>query len=234
LATRDDFGQAKAAFGEVSPTLVRVSATADTRGLERRPQGNGLAQGSLVCSRHRPRILGQDMGVPRTNNQVKEQEPEAWTPPDGSWASSAANRKSMQGNRSRDTTPELAIRRLLHAEGLRYRVNRSPLKGLRRRADVIFGPSKVAVFIDGCYWHGCPDHYVPPKTNPGYWSPKISGNIARDRDTDARLTEAGWLVLRFWEHENAAECSSQIAAAVRERRAAGRRAPLPRSPRGSE
>lgn len=124
----------------------------------------------------------------------------------------------MQGNRSRDTEPELAIRRLLHAAGVRYRVHRSPLKEVRRRADIVFGPAKVAVFIDGCYWHGCPEHYVPPKTNPGYWGPKISGNIARDRDTDARLTAAGWLVLRFWAHEPAQECSAAILCAVQERR----------------
>lgn len=157
-----------------------------------------------------------------SNLSPAELESEPWLPPEGSWASSAANRKSMQGNRSRDTTPELAVRRLLHASGLRYRVDRRPLNGLRRRADIIFGPAKVAVFIDGCYWHGCPQHYVPPRTNSGYWSPKISGNIARDRDTDARLTATGWLVLRFWEHQPAEDCASQIAAAVLARRPAPR------------
>lgn len=141
-----------------------------------------------------------------------------WSPPLGSWASSAANRKSMQGNRSRDTGPELALRRILHAAGLRYRVHRSPLPELRRRADIVFGPAKVAVFIDGCYWHGCPEHYVPPKTNPGYWNPKIAGNIARDRDTDARLADAGWLVLRFWAHQDASLCAGEVAEAVRQRR----------------
>ena len=123
----------------------------------------------------------------------------------------------MRGNRSRDTTPELTLRKMLHAAGLRYRVHRAPLEGLRRRADIVFGPTKVAVFVDGCYWHGCPEHYVPPKTNPGYWSPKIAGNAARDRDTDARLTEAGWLVLRFWEHQDPRGCAEEIVAAVRSR-----------------
>lgn len=123
----------------------------------------------------------------------------------------------MRGNRSRDTTPELALRRILHAAGLRYRVHRAPLAELRRRADVVFGPARVAVFIDGCYWHGCPDHYVPPKTNPEYWSPKIAGNMARDRDTDSRLIEAGWLVLRFWEHQDTEECAQEVITAVRRR-----------------
>ena len=144
----------------------------------------------------------------------------AWAPPEGSWASSAAVRRNMQANRSRDTGPEKAVRRLLHAAGLRYRVGRSPLPGLRRTADIVFGPTKVAVFIDGCYWHGCPDHYALPKTNSGYWSPKIEGNRLRDRDTDARLVAAGWLVLRFWEHEDPAACADKIIKAVSMRRRA--------------
>ncbi|MFI5522370.1 very short patch repair endonuclease [Streptomyces platensis] len=120
----------------------------------------------------------------------------------------------MQAIRSRDTEPERLIRRLVHAQGLRYRVAAKPLPGLRRTADMVFRPAKVAVFIDGCYWHGCPEHYVPPKTNPGYWSDKVAGNIARDRDTDRRLSEAGWTVLRFWEHESPDACALQIAAMV--------------------
>lgn len=96
----------------------------------------------------------------------------------------------MQAIRSRDTKPERLIRRLVHASGLRYRVAARPLPDLRRTADLVFRPVKVAVFIDGCYWHGCPEHYVPPKTNPGYWSEKVARNMARDRDTDERLTEA--------------------------------------------
>ncbi|MDL2079670.1 very short patch repair endonuclease [Streptomyces sp. GXMU-J15] len=145
--------------------------------------------------------------------------PEAeWTPPVGSWASSAARRRNMQAIRSRDTTPERMIRRLVHAQGLRYRVAARPLPDLRRTADMVFGPAKVAVFIDGCYWHGCPDHYVPPKTNPGYWSDKVARNIARDRDTDQRLEAAGWTVLRFWEHEPSGVCAERIAAEVKLRR----------------
>lgn len=83
---------------------------------------------------------------------------------------------------------------------------------------MVFRPTKVAVFIDGCYWHGCPEHYVPPKTNPGYWSGKVAGNVARDRDTDHRLIEAGWAVLRFWEHESPEECASTVLRVVLDRR----------------
>ncbi|MFH9265213.1 very short patch repair endonuclease [Streptomyces sp. NPDC017546] len=124
----------------------------------------------------------------------------------------------MQAIRSRDTKPERLIRRLVHANGLRYRVAARPLPDLRRTADMVFRPAKVAVFIDGCYWHGCPEHYVSPKTNPGYWSEKVARNVARDRDTDQRLSAAGWLVLRFWEHQSSDACALSIISAVRERR----------------
>ncbi|MFF4230222.1 very short patch repair endonuclease [Streptomyces sp. NPDC001820] len=143
---------------------------------------------------------------------------EGWEPPDGSWASSAARRRNMQAIKSRDTKPERLIRRLVHSQGLRYRVAAKPLPALRRTADMVFRPSKVAVFVDGCYWHGCPEHYVQPKTNPGYWSDKVARNVARDRDTDQRLNEAGWTVLRFWEHESPDACALEITATVINRR----------------
>lgn len=149
-------------------------------------------------------------------------DPENWERPAGSWASSAARRRNMQAIRGRDTQPEWLIRRLVHARGLRYRVSAKPLPGLRRTADLVFRPSKVAVFVDGCYWHGCPEHYVRPKTNEEYWSGKVAVNVTRDRDTDARLTQAGWLVLRFWEHEPPEDCAVRIAAEVERRRAAPR------------
>ncbi|MFE1797795.1 very short patch repair endonuclease [Streptomyces sp. NPDC059517] len=155
-------------------------------------------------------------------------ETEDWVPPEGSWASSAARRRNMQAIRSRDTKPERALRRLLHAQGLRYRVAAKPLPDLRRTADIVFRPVRVAVFVDGCYWHGCPEHYVSPKTNPGYWSDKVAGNVARDRDTDQRLSAADWTVLRFWEHESPEECASTVLRVVFERRSQD--ALLPRPP----
>jgi DNA mismatch endonuclease (patch repair protein) len=145
----------------------------------------------------------------------------AWQAPEGSWASSAGNRRSMLSNRNRDTSPELALRSLVHASGLRYRVAAKPLPGMRRTADLVFRPVKVAVFVDGCFWHGCPDHYVLPKTNQDYWREKIGRNVQRDRDTDARLREAGWLVLRFWEHEPPEVCAETICTTVRARRSGG-------------
>ncbi|WP_100445864.1 very short patch repair endonuclease [Glycomyces xiaoerkulensis] len=148
----------------------------------------------------------------------KSPSPGAWVAPDGSWASSAANRKSMLGNRNRDTSPELALRSLVHAAGLRYRVAAKPLREMRRTADLVFRPAKVAVFIDGCYWHGCPEHFVMPKTNTDYWQGKIGRNVARDRDTDHRLEEAGWVVLRFWEHEPPEDCAGVVCDVVTARR----------------
>jgi len=127
----------------------------------------------------------------------------------------------MQRQPTRDTAPELRLRRALHAAGLRYRVDAAPLPGLRRRADVVFGPSKVAVFVDGCFWHGCPDHGTrTPKTNAGYWSEKVQRNRERDADTDQRLLEAGWLPLRLWEHQDLAAAAAEVASAVAVRRPA--------------
>ncbi len=123
----------------------------------------------------------------------------------------------MLGNRRRDTSPELAVRRLLHAAGLRYRVDFAPLGG-RRWADIVFTRRRIAVYIDGCFWHGCPQHATHPKRNADYWLPKLAHNIERDRETDAQLRAAGWTVLRFWEHEAPAAVAAQIAAAVRDQR----------------
>lgn len=118
-----------------------------------------------------------------------------------SWASSPAVRNVMRANRGRDTKPELRLRRALHALGYRYRVDSRPLPSLNRRADLTFPGARVAVFVDGCYWHGCPEHYRQPVANgETYWAPKIAANRARDEDTNARLREAGWRVVRVWEH----------------------------------
>lgn len=135
-----------------------------------------------------------------------------------SWASTPGRRRIMQGNRRRDTSPELAVRRLLHARGLRFRVDYGLPFDRRRKADVVFTRQRVAVFVDGCFWHGCPEHYRAPATNAGYWSAKVAANEARDRDTEARLQALGWLVLRFWEHEPAELVADAVASAVAERR----------------
>ncbi|UYQ66500.1 very short patch repair endonuclease [Streptomyces peucetius] len=124
---------------------------------------------------------------------------------------------SRQG--SRDTAQELAVRRLLHASGLRYRVN-VPVPGMPRRTiDIVFPRVKIAIFLDGCFWHGCPQHATHPKANAEWWRTKLDKNTARDIETTGHLTEAGWTVLRFWEHVPAEEVAATVHAAVdREKR----------------
>lgn len=130
------------------------------------------------------------------------------------WASSSAVRRSMQGNRGRDTSPEVRLRSAVHARGLRYFVDKAPIRSLRRRADLVFPRIRLAVFVDGCYWHGCPEHHVPPKTNSEYWAAKVERNRRRDADTDARLRQEGWAVLRVWEHADHEEAASEISDLV--------------------
>jgi len=129
----------------------------------------------------------------------------------------------MQGNRSRDTKPEIALRKLLHAMGLRYRVCAPPVRGVRRTADIVFGPARVAVEVRGCFWHGCPDHYRAPASNRQFWSDKVARNLARDAETAATFEAAGWLLVVVWEHDDVATSATHIAHVVRERRASSRR-----------
>jgi DNA mismatch endonuclease (patch repair protein) len=116
----------------------------------------------------------------------------------------------MKANKSRDTRPELALRSAVHALGLRYRVCAPPIKGLRRTADLVFSKAMVAVFLDGCFWHGCPEHHTIAATNAEFWADKVEENKARDRDTDERLSEAGWVTLRIWEHEDPRRAALRI------------------------
>lgn len=124
----------------------------------------------------------------------------------------------MRAIRSRNTKPELAVRALLHAQGFRYRVDLAPTKGLRRRADIVFTRQRIAVFIDGCFWHYCPIHGRDVASNTEYWGPKLRRNVERDRETDAVLKQNGWLVLRFWEHEQPTAVTAAISTAVSDRR----------------
>jgi DNA mismatch endonuclease (patch repair protein) len=121
----------------------------------------------------------------------------------------------MQGNRRRDTGPELRLRSALHALGLRYRVDRRPVAAVPCRADIVFTRRRVAIFVDGCYWHGCPTHHVTPATNRPYWTAKIDGNRARDATTTRAIEAAGWRVIRVWEHDDAAVAATAIATLVR-------------------
>ncbi|MFJ7492241.1 very short patch repair endonuclease [Streptomyces sp. NPDC097727] len=124
----------------------------------------------------------------------------------------ASARMSRQA--SKNTGVELAVRRLLHSAGLRYRVE-YPVPGMpRRRIDVAFPRAKVAVLIDGCFWHGCPQHATQPKANADWWRSKLDRNMARDRETTEHLLATGWTVLRFWEHMPAEEVAATVHAVV--------------------
>ncbi|MEV5192425.1 very short patch repair endonuclease [Streptomyces clavifer] len=116
----------------------------------------------------------------------------------------------MSRQASKNTGAELAVRRLLHSAGLRYRVE-YPVPGMsRRRIDVAFPRAKVAVLIDGCFWHGCPQHATQPKTNADWWRHKLDRNMARDRETTEHMRAMGWTVLRFWEHTPATEVAATV------------------------
>ncbi len=126
----------------------------------------------------------------------------------------------MRSNRRRDTRPERAVRNAVHAAGLRYRVDFpiKPTQGRSIRPDLVFPRRKVAVFVDGCFWHGCPEHGTLPTANRSYWQPKIAENVERDRRHTATLEEDGWVVIRVWEHESAIEAVEKIKRAVWDRR----------------
>jgi DNA mismatch endonuclease (patch repair protein) len=136
-----------------------------------------------------------------------------WVPKHpGSTSEAISTRMSVA--RRRDTVPELALRRVLHARGLRFRVN-YPIPGQGRRTiDIAFTRPRVAVFVDGCFWHGCPEHGTRPQKNSAWWQAKLAANRARDADSDAVLRDLGWSVLRVWEHEPPELAAARIAEHV--------------------
>jgi DNA mismatch endonuclease (patch repair protein) len=126
----------------------------------------------------------------------------------------------MQGNRRRDTRPELALRSELHRRGVRFRVE-LPIRvaGFRPiRADLAFTRWSVLVFVDGCFWHGCPRHGTAPRANADYWLAKIARNVARDERQTAALELAGWTVVRVWEHVPPAAAADIVVEALQVRR----------------
>ncbi|OZD60490.1 very short patch repair endonuclease [Rhodococcus sp. 05-340-1] len=125
-------------------------------------------------------------------------------------ATDAKTSARLSKQKRRDTKPEVALRRALHRRGLRYFVDRAPLKGMRRRADLVFPRRKVAVYVDGCFWHSCPIHATKPRNNAQWWADKLAANVARDRDTDRRLIDEGWRVVRIWEHEDPTVAADRV------------------------
>lgn len=128
-------------------------------------------------------------------------------------SSSDASRR-MAKVRQKGTDAEMALRQEMYRIGLRYRIDYEVLKKPRRVADVAFPGRKIAVFVDGCFWHGCPEHATWPKRNAEFWRQKIEANRQRDADTNTRLRAIGWTVLRFWSHESPAKAAAMVARAV--------------------
>jgi DNA mismatch endonuclease (patch repair protein) len=125
--------------------------------------------------------------------------------------------KRMKNQRQGDTRPEMALRKILFRKGYRYRVNRAPLPGLKCRADLVFPSKKVAVFVDGCFWHVCPEHGTWPKNNAAWWKEKLEANQRRDKKVNAMLTDHGWLPFRIWEHENPETAAAKVGEILKNR-----------------
>jgi len=168
----------------------------------RRAEGLSKSTPEKATLRRSPRPVGR----PTVRKRV----------PHVSWATSAATRKTMQACRDGQTRPEVALRSALFRMGLRFRVVSRPFSGVRMTADVLFPRLRVAIFVDGCFWHGCPDHLVHARTNAVYWDMKISSNRARDRATDRMLQDRGWTSVRVWEHEDTNVAALRIASLVRQ------------------
>lgn len=123
--------------------------------------------------------------------------------------------RNMQANRRSNTKPEMLIRQLLHARGRRFRVDmRLDVGNLRVRPDIVFTKRKIAVFVDGCFWHVCPEHGRYPATNEWYWTPKLRRNMHRDNEVNASLADFGWTVIRAWEHEDPGDVAARICAEI--------------------
>jgi DNA mismatch endonuclease (patch repair protein) len=127
---------------------------------------------------------------------------------------SPAVSSQMRRQRTRDTPVELALRSELHRRGVRFRVHRRLLNDVRREVDIVIPRCRIAVLVDGCFWHGCPVHGTVPKNNAEFWQRKLAENRKRDLDTDVRLTEVGWAVVRVWEHEAPGEAASEICRLI--------------------
>lgn len=124
----------------------------------------------------------------------------------------------MAQQRSKDTAPEVAVRKALHARGVRFRIDVKLERDMRTRADIAWAGLKLAIFVDGCFWHSCPLHATRPKANAGWWDAKLAANVERDRRTEELLRARGWRVLRYWEHEHAGDVADDILRTMRQLR----------------
>jgi DNA mismatch endonuclease, patch repair protein len=137
-------------------------------------------------------------------------------------ASSPIVRRVMIANRGSNTAPERLLRSALFKAGVRFRLNVRPISNFKCKADIVVRSQRLCVFVDGCFWHGCPKHFGWPKTNAGWWKEKIEATKVRDRTQSARLRAAGWNVMRIWEHEVTATKISSVVSRIQRKLASGR------------
>jgi DNA mismatch endonuclease (patch repair protein) len=124
----------------------------------------------------------------------------------------------MVSNSRRESQLEQSLRSELFRRGLRFRKHLAVVSGLRCKPDIVFTRAKVAVFVDGCFWHACPEHGTLPQANAEWWAEKLRANVARDQLYDSTLQKAGWTVLRFWEHQAVVDMANEIERTVRQPR----------------
>jgi DNA mismatch endonuclease (patch repair protein) len=141
-------------------------------------------------------------------------------------ASSEAALRRMESQARRDTAPEIALRHHLHALGLRYRIDRK-IEGVSSRPDLVFVRARVAIYVDGCFWHRCPLHGTVPASNRAWWRRKLEENVDRDRRVSSGLKKLGWRVIRVWEHEDPGRAARRIAEIIRVCRARRSKASIP-------
>lgn len=198
------------------------------------PLASAILERVLSASVGRSHVSGGDRDVSRTNRKrvalsrlgIDRASRHPPVPPPSSEA--AGNR--MRSTRRSDTAAEQALFVELDRLGLEYDVDRAPLVGLRRRADALFEATRLAVYVDGCFWHGCPEHGTWPKANAAFWRGKIEDNRQRDTNTLERLTDAGWTVLRFWEHDDPVVAAGSVARAISARTLSARATVTPGRP----
>lgn len=147
------------------------------------------------------------MSDPKQRAKRGSMTPKRVSPP----ASSPAVQAVMRGNRRRDTRPEVALRSILHRRGYRFRKDHLlRISVVPTRPDLVFRQAQLVVFVDGCFWHMCPEHGSIPSTNVDYWAPKLQGNVDRDSRNVKALEEEGWRVLRIWEHVKSLEAADLV------------------------
>lgn len=198
--------------GEWRGRLPSLPLTARRRyGLVGRTADHIVASWQLLAKTCRQRATADSISATLHRSDSVSQRSTSPTPP----ASTPSVRRRMQSTRQRDTPPEIALRSTLHRMGLRFRVDR-PIEGVPRvRPDIVFVSARVAVFVDGCFWHACPKHGTIPKTNTDWWIRKLRLNVERDRRHDAALSAAGWKVIRIWQHEDPEKAARLIFEVVK-------------------